>query len=228
MGERLTRAFVDDALGASAAAVATESAGTHAVVGKGMDPSSALALAGLGGDPTGFRARQLTADMADRADLVLTMTRLHRREVLKLAPRTMFRTYTLREAADLLESVDLTALPPVHALAERLPALVAALGAQRATRRHTDRDADDVVDPIGHDGAVHQQVGEQISASLTPLLRALCDGPSAAPGPDQEERAVPLPAHRPDETVRIRLQPSVVSRRPSPSAALTLQAARSR
>src|SRR4051812_29352077 len=101
MGERLTRAFLDDALGASAAAVGTGSAGTHAVVGKGMNSSSALVLEGLGGDPTGFRAQQLTADMINGADLTLTMTRRHRRDALKLAPRAMFRTYTLREAADL-------------------------------------------------------------------------------------------------------------------------------
>ncbi len=174
LAERLTRAFLDDALGASAAAVGTSSAGTHAVVGKGMEPSSALVLEGLGGDPTGFAAQQLTGDMIDGADLVLTMTRKHRREALKLAPRAMFRTYTLREAGDLLQSVDLTALPPVSALDERARALVAALGAQRATRRRTDRDADDVLDPIGQRASVHQRVGEQIFDSLIPLLTALC------------------------------------------------------
>ncbi|WP_139306962.1 hypothetical protein [Modestobacter sp. DSM 44400] len=112
MGERLTRAFLDDALGATAAAVGTASAGTHAVVDSGMESSSALVLASLGGDPSGFAARQLTAEMA-AADLTLTMSRSHRRAALKLAPRAMFRTYTLREAAALLRGVDQTALPPV-------------------------------------------------------------------------------------------------------------------
>jgi protein-tyrosine phosphatase len=174
MGERLTRAFLDDALGASAAAVGTSSAGTHAVVGKGMDRSSALVLQGLGGDPTGFTATQLTAEMVQAADLTLTMTRKHRREALKLAPRAMFRTYTLREAADLLGGVDLGDLPPVTCLRERANALVEALGAQRATRRRTDRDGDDVLDPIGQRSSVHQQVGDQIFESLIPLLQALC------------------------------------------------------
>jgi protein-tyrosine phosphatase len=175
VGERLTRAFLDDALGASAAAVGTSSAGTHAVVGKGMQPSSALVLEGLGGSPSGFVARQLTADMVDDADLTLTMTRKHRREALKLAPRAMFRTYTLREAADLLQGVDLVGLPSVAALDERARALVAALGALRATRRRTDRDADDVFDPMGHRPVVHQEVGEQIFDALIPLLQALCN-----------------------------------------------------
>ncbi|MGY1752159.1 arsenate reductase/protein-tyrosine-phosphatase family protein [Blastococcus sp. SYSU D01042] len=175
MGERLTRAFLDDALGASAAAVGTGSAGTNAVVGRGMDRNSALVLGGLGGEPEGFVARQLTAAMIEEADLTLAMTRRHRRDVLKLAPRAMFRTYTLREAGDLLARVDLRTLPPVSSLDQRAGALVAALGELRATRRRKERDADDVRDPIGRRVDVHQEVGEQIFDSLIPLLQALCD-----------------------------------------------------
>jgi protein-tyrosine phosphatase len=222
MGERLTRAFLDEALGASAAAVGTSSAGTHAVVGKGMEPSSALVLSGLGGDPSGFSAQQLTGEMIESADLVLTMTRRHRREVLKLAPRAMFRAYTLREAGDLLERVEVAALPPVSRLDERARALVAALGAQRATRRRADREVDDVRDPIGQRPSVHQEVGEQIFASLIPLLQALCDtragvrgaGASAAlPVPRAD---APLPAADP-ATARIDLAvgaPPAARRRP--------------
>ncbi|MDK3257141.1 hypothetical protein [Blastococcus capsensis] len=182
MGERLTRTFLDEALGASAAAVGTASAGTHAVVGSGMEPSSALALSGLGGDPAGFQAQQLTGELIDAADLTLTMTRRHRRAALKLAPRAMFRTYTLREAADLLTGADLRGLPPIGSLDERARTLVAALGAQRATRRSAEHD-DDVADPIGQSSAVHQQVGEQILGALVPLLEALCDVPAARKSP---------------------------------------------
>ncbi len=180
MGERLTRAFLDDNLGASAAAIGTSSAGTHAVVGSGMEPSSARVLSGLGGDPTGFTAQQLTGDLIDAADLTLTMTGRHRRSALKLAPRAMFRSYTLREAADLLGGVDLRGLPPVSSLDERAKALVAALGAQRAMRR-ADRETDDVLDPMGHPSAVHQEVGDQIFGALIPLLQALCDTGDTAP-----------------------------------------------
>ncbi|MGY1681913.1 arsenate reductase/protein-tyrosine-phosphatase family protein [Geodermatophilus sp. SYSU D01176] len=211
LGERLTRAFLDDALGASAAAVGTSSAGTHAVVGKGMEPSSTLVLEGLGGDPSGFVAQQLTADMVDGADLVLTMTRRHRRRVLKLAPRAMFRTYTLREAGDLLQNVDVAALPSVTSLDLRARALVAALGAQRATRRRTDRDADDVVDPIGQRVSVHEQVGEQIFESLIPLLSALC-GPRDGTRQDLVD-ALPAEAPPTAEMAAIRYLPPPLARR---------------
>lgn len=188
LGERYSRAFLDRALGASAAAVGTMSAGTHAVVGRDMDPSSQRVLAELGGEPSGFRAQQLTPDMVDAADLTLTMTRRHRRDVLKLAPRAMFRTYTLREAEDLLRRVDPRRLPALNDLDGRARALVAMLGEQRATRGRVEGDADDVQDPIGARPEVHQEVGRQIAASLTPLLEALCT--SAAPA----QRSVALPA----------------------------------
>ncbi|SFF61624.1 protein-tyrosine phosphatase [Blastococcus tunisiensis] len=195
MGERLTRAHLDDALGASAAGISVTSAGTSAVVGREMEPSSAAVLAGLGGNPDGFHARQLTAGMAETADLILTMTRRHRRSVLKLAPRTMFRTYTLREAADLLDGVDVSGLPA--GIDSRGTALVSALGGQRATRRRGDREQDDVFDPIGHHGSVHQDVGDMIVEALHPLLEALCaDGAqSDVPGEGDTQWIVP-PAFR--------------------------------
>ena len=84
----------------------SESAGTRAVVGSAMDPASARVLQELGGNPEGFRARQLTDQLAAAADLTLTMTRDHRRDVLGRAPRAMSRTFTLREAAGLLGLLD--------------------------------------------------------------------------------------------------------------------------
>ncbi|MFD2092763.1 arsenate reductase/protein-tyrosine-phosphatase family protein [Blastococcus deserti] len=193
MAERLTRAHLDEVLGARASTVSVTSAGTHAVVGGEMEPSSAAVLAGLGGDPRGFRARQLTAGMAESADLVLTMTRNHRRSVLKLAPRTMFRTYTLREAADLLQDVDVDRLPGMEGTDGQPPALVRALGQQRGTRRRGDREQDDVFDPIGHRESVHQDVGEMIVEALYPLLDALCAerAPVAAPQDDDTQWIVP-------------------------------------
>ncbi len=197
MAERLARAYLDDALGASAAAFSVESAGTRAVVGREMEPSSAAALTGLGGDPRGFRARQLTAGMAGAADLLLTMTRQHRRAVLGLAPRALFRTYTLLEAADLLRGVDVTSLPTESASAEQPVGLVRALGAQRATRRRADREQDDVLDPIGRHASVHQDVGELIAAALHPLVQALCVGSGSvgAVEADVTQRILP-PASR--------------------------------
>ncbi len=205
IAERLARAFLDDALGAASAAVGTASAGTHAVVGSDMEPSSALTLRGLGGEPFGFGARQLTGEMVDAAHLTLTMTRRHRHEVLKLAPRAMFRTYTLREAADLLSGVDVAALPPVSDLDQRAAALAMALGAQRATRRRSEREVDDVDDPMGRRAAAHEEAGDRIFGGLIPLLQALCG--HSATAASSEARPTARPAAPPrlcDDTVVVR------------------------
>ncbi|MGY1856600.1 arsenate reductase/protein-tyrosine-phosphatase family protein [Modestobacter sp. SYSU DS0290] len=171
LAERLARAYLTEALGDGAAAVSVASAGTQAVVGSGVHPDSALVLAGLGGDPTGFTARQLRDDMAAGADLVLTLTRTHRRAALQLAPRALSRTFTLREAADLAELVDPDVELPGDTHAERCRALVTALAAARSRRSSSDRD--DIADPIGRPLEFHQQVGEEIAQALLPLLARL-------------------------------------------------------
>ena len=171
LAERLGRAYLDDALGEDAGQVRLTSAGVGAVVGSGMHPDSALVLQGFGGDPAGFVARQLVDAMAIDADLTLTMTRAHRREVLKVAPRALVRTFTVREAADLVrlvgEDIDL----PGDGLVERARSLVSEMGAARSRRQSGD--ADDVRDPIGLPLEAHQVAGEAIAEALLPLLERI-------------------------------------------------------
>src|SRR5688572_9374082 len=87
LGERLGRAYLDELLGENAAAIRVSSAGMQAVVGSAMHPDSALVLSGLGAEAGDFVARQWAERMAAEADLTLTMTRSHRRDVLHGAPR---------------------------------------------------------------------------------------------------------------------------------------------
>jgi protein-tyrosine phosphatase len=133
-----------------------------------MHPDSALVLRGLGGTPEGFVARQLVDDMAIDADLTLTMTRQHRRDVLRGAPRALSRTFTLREAADLVELVgdDVDLLG--HGVAERARNLVTELAAARS-RRQSSAD-DDIRDPIGQPAEVHAEVGDAVAGALIPVL----------------------------------------------------------
>src|SRR5688572_26407193 len=96
----LAEAWVQRVPGADAGLVQVRSAGTQAPAGEPMEPRSAATLARLGGDPAGRRAVALTEELAAGADLVLTMTRRHRRAVLELSPRGLRRTFTLLEAAE--------------------------------------------------------------------------------------------------------------------------------
>jgi protein-tyrosine-phosphatase len=168
LAERLGRAYLDEVLGPDAGVVQLVSAGVQAVVGSTMHPDSALVLRGLGGDPEGFVARQLVDDMAIDADLTLTMTRQHRRDVLRGAPRALSRTFTLREAADLVALVGEDVDVPGDGLAERARTLVTELAAARS-RRQSSTD-DDIRDPIGQPAEVHAEVGDAVAGALIPVL----------------------------------------------------------
>ncbi len=179
LAERLAAALAEDALGPGAAAVHVRSAGTEALDGKGMDARSAAALHKLGGDPAGFTARTVTPAMVYGADLILTMTRRHRRLVLAQAPRALRRTFTLPEAADLLSGADLTGIRQLP-LGQRAAELAERLNAGRARRRPVE--ADDVFDPIGQSGNIHEQVAARIARKLQPLAEVLfAPAPTALP-----------------------------------------------
>ncbi len=124
VAERLAMAWAREKLEHSpeADAVRIDSAGLGAITGQPIDPHSAAALVALVGDPAGFRSREFTPELAADADLVLTMTRDQRRTVLEASPRGLRRTFTLTEAADLLQRADLTGLSllPLTARAREL------------------------------------------------------------------------------------------------------------
>jgi protein-tyrosine-phosphatase len=176
LAERLGRALLDSD-GRSGPWLVLRSAGTRAVVDSAMHPDSALVLQRLGGDPDGFRSTQLAPEIAATADLVLTMTRDHRREVLTVAPRLLKRTFTLREAADLMDRVadGIPATPGDEATRAR--ALVAAMADARALR--ASGPDDDVPDPIGLSSSVHRRAGDLIADALRRILGRLAPLPAA-------------------------------------------------
>ncbi len=118
---------------------------------------AALILGELGGDASGFAARQLTAKIASDADLVLTMTRAHRDAVLEHAPRQLHRTFTLSEAARLVTDYNARNVADLAALRTQLVA----------------GELVDIPDPIGRSRESFAMVGSQIADLLPPILE-LC------------------------------------------------------
>lgn len=169
--QQLGRAYLDQVLGEDAGPIRLVSAGTHAVVGSAMHPVSALVLRGYGVEAGDFRAQQLRDTHATQADLILTMTRAHRREVLHLAPRHLARTFILREAAALLDVVGDDAPAADGGFGDRARALVRAMADARSKR--ADAGGDDVPDPIGRTASVHEEAGELIVDALLPILARL-------------------------------------------------------
>ena len=135
----------------------TSSAGTRAVIAHPIHPDAVLVLETLGGDVSNFAARQLTSRIASDADLVLTMTKVHRDAVLELAPRQLRRTFTLSEAARLASECTARTVADLAALRPHLAA----------------RDRSDIPDPIGQGAEFFAMVGSQIADLLPPILE-LC------------------------------------------------------
>lgn len=130
------------------------SAGTRAMIAHPMHPGSARVLLELGGDPTGFAARQLNARIAGDADLVIAMTKEHRNSVLELAPRQLRRTFTVTELERLITMFEPASIEDLAALRPQLRA----------------GDAPDVTDPIGQSPEVFERVGSQIADLVRPVV----------------------------------------------------------
>ncbi|WP_158583080.1 low molecular weight phosphatase family protein [Nesterenkonia natronophila] len=142
------------------------SAGTSGLIGWDVEPKIVEIAARHGVSMSGFKAREVTAQLVREADLILTMTRDHRSSIVQLVPAALRRTFTLREFERILPQVPAeTAAEP----SQRWHSLVAL--AQRHRRRPENPSFDDIVDPYG----CRDKVYEQMAAELVPAVKALVE-----------------------------------------------------
>lgn len=150
--------------------VVVTSAGTQALVGQPMAAPMAALVSAAGADAAGFRARRLAESLIAPADLVLAMTQAHRGDVVALHPRSVRRTFTLRELARLLAQIDQNALP-VDGVGERLRAAVPLAGAVR--RQVVDPSGDDVIDPYRQSDDIYAASFAAIEQAVALILDVL-------------------------------------------------------
>lgn len=166
------------------------SAGLQAVVGAPIDPIPAAISERLRGTPDGARARQLDTSIVNGSDLILTMTRDQRDQVVHRFPRALQRTFTLAEFTTLL-ALSHTASPLAEAvLADEGPppaggSFIGRESAVAATLRdHAKQlarirsrakldESDDIRDPYRQSQDVHEAVGQQISLQTSHLAHSL-------------------------------------------------------
>lgn len=160
--------YLERLLAAALPGVTVSSAGTMALVGDDIEPRVKALLLERGVNATGFASRQLQPAMAEGADLVITASREHQRKVLRLAPRAMRRTFTLRELADAL-----TADAPVHAQEGGLSAVVARAVALRGRGPARSDDECTVPDPYGKPDDVVRAMSAYVDDALPPIVRAI-------------------------------------------------------
>ncbi|MFE3444945.1 low molecular weight phosphatase family protein [Nocardia sp. NPDC059180] len=177
IAERLARAI---ALEHGLTGLTAESAGTRALVGFPAEPLAAQTIAGLGADPDGFRARKLTPEHIDRADLVLAMTEPIRDQAASMAFGAAVRTFTLLEAHRIAKVTGARTVADLHQARNDL-SLVG---------------RENIADPVGLSEPAFCAVGDRIAEALLPLLLAL--GADEPPQADDERPGLVLqPAHGP-------------------------------
>ena len=138
-------------------------------VGEPMNAPAARQLALRGGLADGFQARRLSDRMIDHSDLILGATAEQVRDVLRIRPDAVHKTFVLGEFGRLLKEVDPATLAgPVH---ERGEALVRAVDAVRDGRQ--PERGDDLDDPWGRGDQVFSRVADEIQATVGPLAKIL-------------------------------------------------------
>jgi protein-tyrosine phosphatase len=183
LAERLTRHELARRLGPDVGLIEVDSAGTRALTGQPMYADAARVLTAAGGEPTGFVARMLQAELVGGADLILTASRRHRAAVARLEPTASRRTFTIREFGLLAAAVDRAELPDGDSVT-RLRAAVELACSHRGHVRADDPDGDDVPDPYGGPVSGYEKSGALIRAATAPtldlLVAAAVRGPTAA------------------------------------------------
>jgi protein-tyrosine phosphatase len=169
------RLFV--ARSAPESAVFAHSAGVYALEGYPMDQASALALRELGGDGSGHLAQYLNESLIEEADLILGAEEAHRDTVLRLAPSSMRRAFTMREFARL--GADVAPAADVG----QAKAVIASVAARRGLVDAVTPGTDDIADPYRRPMDDVRECAQQIAHAVDATLRLLGVGQrSTLPG----------------------------------------------
>jgi protein-tyrosine-phosphatase len=154
--------------------VRSESAGTEAWHGSGMDGSTREVLEELGADGSGFVSRPLTARLVAGAALVLGLACEHREAAVRLAPSAMRRCFTLKEFVRLADGSS-GGETEERVDAGFRDAVVADAAARRGAVPPVPPAEDDIADPEGRPREVLYGCAREIDR-LVSRLAGLLDG----------------------------------------------------
>lgn len=154
--------------------VSVASAGIAAVVGSRIDPILGSRLEALGMPDAGHLAAQLRPEAVQRADVVITACRSHRRAVTQMAPSAVRRVFTLRELAALASNLDLDVFDDCgESVADRLRRLVEMAPRARSRRLERRPRMDDVADPTRMTARAAARMLNEIQGSVEAILQLI-------------------------------------------------------
>ncbi|MDR8019901.1 arsenate reductase/protein-tyrosine-phosphatase family protein [Nesterenkonia aerolata] len=160
---------------AAAGNIRVRGAGVFAHDGEEMKEPMRRRVADYGADAEGTAGRQVDAALIDEADLILTATREHRRELLRHAPDAGHRIFTLREAARLMRTLTPGTLEAADAgqlATDRLAALVPLLDEARVSGVSGGSD-DDILDPYMMGEDAYDESFAQLRAPIEELTAVI-------------------------------------------------------
>lgn len=152
--------------------VTVTSVGTEAVIGAPIHSQMARLVRERGADVEQFEARALSVTDIEEADLVVVMTREHRRRIVELSPAHVRRTFTLTELARIANRIDSASalgssvVGRFAVLIHRAPALRTAAAAPKD---------DDIADPNGGRSRDYERAMGKIIGAVNSLERVLLD-----------------------------------------------------
>jgi len=106
IAEGFLKKMLRDRLGEASEEIQVLSAGLNVFEGYATEEAFQL-MRDEGVDLSNFRSRQLTLEMVEKADLILTMQRSHKLHVFALDPRARDKTFTLKEFSEETEKPDI-------------------------------------------------------------------------------------------------------------------------
>ena len=172
--ERLLQRQLDERRPGFERAILVTSAGTGALTGWAMDERAAAQLVAHGGDPVGFRARDLTPELIAGSDLVLTATRGHRGQVAAMYPKVLRQVFTFRDFADLVAGIDGLSARVTHMDPQAwVRQVTEKAAASRGLNPPLEAAEADIVDPFRREDEVFATMAQQIVESMPAVVRAL-------------------------------------------------------
>lgn len=143
--------------------ITVTSAGTRVNPTLTMPPELVEQSLRYGGDPSGHLPTQLDRDLIAAADLILTATRSHRGDVVRLLPRAARRTFTLPQFVRL--AADAPAAPDALALIDTIA----------ANRGITPPPADPVDDDIEDPYRRAPEIAVRVAGRIERLIDVVAD-----------------------------------------------------
>lgn len=161
MGELLWPRFITDPN------IQARSAGTYGLDGHAIAEHSRELMERDGIDPSAFRSRRLTREIAANADLILCFEREQRGDIVTLAPNKVRRTFLLPDFANAAAYCAKERFITGATVADRLESVIDNASLARPMLPQVD----DVPDPQGKD----MQAFERAHASIVADLRTIAD-----------------------------------------------------